>query len=259
METEPETPWKPKIKSQVAILECLEAIRVALIFIEYAPENRIDDYFAWWHRLARSRPNKIDQLKIHWQNTSWRIALALRKKTPFKEVAGAIMADNQLLQEAMNTEVPPERPSKPTRTIDTPWTEQTRGGKGRGKNRQWGTPQRWERRWQGPLPAALRSLVAAFRGRGDNMKTIAAIGDSKSGIVSAMAPTASKEAMAATPPRAARSLWGGPDHVNRDRGQRTSRDEGRRCPALGHQQLPVTLRSNEETKKRQQSRAGTPA
>ena len=60
LETEPETPWKPK--SQVAILDCLEAIRVALIFIEYAPESDIDDYFAWWHRLVRSRPNKIDQL-----------------------------------------------------------------------------------------------------------------------------------------------------------------------------------------------------
>ena len=90
LETEPETPWKTK--SQVAILDGWEAIRVALIFIEYAPENEIDDYFSWWHRLVRSRPNKTDQLKLHWENTSWRIALALRKKTPFKDIASEIMA-----------------------------------------------------------------------------------------------------------------------------------------------------------------------
>ena len=117
LETEPETPWKPK--SQVAILDCLEAIRVALIFIGHAPENEIDDSFAWWHRLVRTRPNKIDQLKVHWENTSWRIVLALRKKTPFKDIASEIMTDNQLLQEAMNTEVPTDRPPKTPRGFVT--------------------------------------------------------------------------------------------------------------------------------------------
>ena len=141
LETEPETPWKPK--SQVAILDCLEAIRVALIFIEYAPESDIDDYFAWWHRLVRSRPNKIDQLKLHWENTSWRIALALRKKTPFKDIAKEIMNDNQLLQEAMNAEIPPERPTKTHRGLDLPWTDQQRGGKGKGKGKSWSKQQRW--------------------------------------------------------------------------------------------------------------------
>ena len=141
LETEPETPWKPK--SQVAILDCLEAIRVALIFIEYAPESDIDDYFAWWHRLVRSRPNKIDQLKLHWENTSWRIALSLRKKTPFKDIAKEIMNDNQLLQEAMNAEIPPERPTKTHRGLDLQWTDQQRGGKGKGKGKSWSKQQRW--------------------------------------------------------------------------------------------------------------------
>ena len=82
------------------------------------PENEIDD-FAWWHRLVRSRANKIDQLKVHWENTSWRIVLALRKKTPFKDIASEIMTDNQLLQEAMNTEVPTDRPPKTPRGFVT--------------------------------------------------------------------------------------------------------------------------------------------
>ena len=141
LETEPETPWKPK--SQVAILDCLEAIRVALIFIEYVPESDIDDYFAWWHRLVRSRPNKIDQLKLHWENTSWRIALALRKKMPFKDIAKEIMNDNQLLQEAMNAEIPPERPTKTHRGLDSQWADQQRGGKGKGKGKSWSKQQRW--------------------------------------------------------------------------------------------------------------------
>ena len=141
LETEPETPWKPK--SQVAILDCLEAIRVALIFIEYAPESDIDDYFAWWHRLVRSRPNKIDQLKLHWENTSWRIALALRKKTPFKDIAKEIMNDNQLLQEAMNAEIPPERPTKTHRGRESQWADQQRGGKGKGKGKPWSKQQCW--------------------------------------------------------------------------------------------------------------------
>ncbi|CAE7199832.1 kanC [Symbiodinium sp. CCMP2592] len=116
LEAEPETPWKPK--SQVAILDCLEAVRVALIFIEYAPESDIDEYFSWWQRLVRSRPNKIDQLKIHWENTSWRIALALRKKQPFRDIAHEIMADSQLLQEAMSTEAQPDRPARAPKNTD---------------------------------------------------------------------------------------------------------------------------------------------
>ena len=91
----------------------------------------------------RSRPNKIDQLKLHWENTSWRIALALREKTPFKDIAEEIMNDNQLLQEAMNAEIPPERPTKTHRGLDLPWTDQQRGGKGKGKGKSWSKQQRW--------------------------------------------------------------------------------------------------------------------
>ncbi|CAE7533633.1 unnamed protein product [Symbiodinium sp. CCMP2592] len=147
LETEPETPWKPK--SQVAILDCLEAIRVALIFIEYAPESDIDEYFSWWQRLVRSRPNKIDQLKIHWENTSWRIALALRKKQPFRDIAHEIMADSQLLQEAMSTEVQPDRPARAPRNTETPWHDIPRGGRGRGKGRNGKGQQRWWERSEG--------------------------------------------------------------------------------------------------------------
>ncbi|CAE7617397.1 Dnmt3a, partial [Symbiodinium sp. CCMP2456] len=110
LEAEPEDRWRPQ--SQTALLDCLQAIHMALIFVEYAPEHELDKYFEWWQRLVRSRPNKIEQLKIHWENTSWRIALALRKSTPFHDVASEIMIDSQSLQETMSREVAVERPTK---------------------------------------------------------------------------------------------------------------------------------------------------
>ncbi|CAE7232002.1 DNMT3A [Symbiodinium sp. CCMP2456] len=103
LETEPEDRWRPQ--SQTALLDCLQAIHMALVFVEYAPEHELDKYFEWWQRLVRSRPNKIEQLKIHWENTAWRIALALRKSTPFNDVASEIMTDSQSLQETMSKEV----------------------------------------------------------------------------------------------------------------------------------------------------------
>ncbi|CAE7156089.1 unnamed protein product, partial [Symbiodinium necroappetens] len=136
LETEPEDRWHPQ--SQTALLDCLTANHMALIFIEYAPEHDLDRYFEYWQRLVRSKPNKIEQLKLHWENTSWRIALALRKATPFKEIADEIIVDSQALQDAMNRDIQPERPTKAPRQTEQPWLDR-RGGRGRGhgKGKDW--------------------------------------------------------------------------------------------------------------------------
>ena len=108
---------------------------MALVFIEYAPEHDLDRYFEYWQRLVRSKPNKIEQLKLF---TSWRIALALRKATPFKDTADEIMVDSQALQDAMNRDIQPERPTKAPRQTEQPWLDR-RGGRGRGhgKGKEW--------------------------------------------------------------------------------------------------------------------------
>ena len=136
LETEPEDRWRPQ--SQTALLDCLTANHMALIFIEYAPEHDLDRYFEYWQCLVRSKPNKIEQLKLHWENTSWRIALALRKATPFKDIADEIIVDSQALQDAMNRDIQPERPTKAPRQTEQPWLDRRTGrGRGQGKGKDW--------------------------------------------------------------------------------------------------------------------------
>ncbi|CAE7252603.1 unnamed protein product [Symbiodinium sp. CCMP2456] len=137
LEAEPEDRWRPQ--SQTAPLDCLQAIHMALVFVEYAPDHELDKYFEWWQRLVRSRPNKIEQLKVHWENTSWRIALALRKSTPFHDSTTSPPRSWSTASHFRNKEVAVERPTKAPRSFEQPWPDRRggRGGKGQQQGRDW--------------------------------------------------------------------------------------------------------------------------
>ena len=110
LEAETESPWQPK--SVLAFLDCLEAIKYALILIELGPEKDICQYIDWFGKQARSRPQRIEQLRVYWETCSWRVALALRSKETFEHAVRDIMLDTQSLQEAVNKEIAIEKPAK---------------------------------------------------------------------------------------------------------------------------------------------------
>ena len=110
LEAEPEVPWHPK--SVLAFLDCLESIKFAWILVEMASERAVVAHFDWFARQVRSRPAKIDQLRVYWESASWRLAFELRAKNSFQHITEEIMGDTQALQDALNREVQPERPRR---------------------------------------------------------------------------------------------------------------------------------------------------
>ncbi|CAE7699540.1 unnamed protein product, partial [Symbiodinium sp. KB8] len=102
IETEADIPWQPK--SVLAFVDCLESIRLLLILVEMGSEASVERYFNWFEKQVRSRPHKLEQLRVYWESTSWRIALALRAKQSFKAIVEEIIHDNQSLQDALSKE-----------------------------------------------------------------------------------------------------------------------------------------------------------
>ena len=185
VEAESEVPWHPK--SVLAFLDCLESIKFAWILVEMASERAVVAYCDWFARQVRSRPAKIDQLRVYWESASWRLAFELRAKNSFQRITEEIMGDTQALQDALNREVQPERPRK--RTNKTDYQVQSFKGKGAGsrpagkggEDRRWrpydssgnsGYRESWgswwqpnqhhrQSQWSNELPPAASSAAAA--------------------------------------------------------------------------------------------------
>ncbi len=68
--------WQPR--SLLAILDGLSSIRWAYILLQVGPEKSVHSFFDWAIKLARSRPQKPDQLNQWWVTVSWKLALELR-------------------------------------------------------------------------------------------------------------------------------------------------------------------------------------
>ena len=102
-----------------------------------ASERAVVAYCDWFARQVRSRPAKIDQLRVYWESASWRLAFELRAKNSFQHITEEIMGDTQALQDALNREVQAERPRKRTNKTDYGeyYQVQSFKGKGAGKRR----------------------------------------------------------------------------------------------------------------------------
>ena len=99
-----------------------------MMLVEMGSEAAVGRYFDWFERQVRSRPHKLEQLRVYWETTSWRIALALRAKQSFKTVTEDIILDNQALQDAISKEFVPAE--KFGRQLRGQWE-----GKGKGKGK----------------------------------------------------------------------------------------------------------------------------
>ena len=75
-------------------------------------EQAVANYIDWWAQQVRSRPQKLGQLRVCWEATSWRIAIALRTKIPFEDAAADLMKDTQALQETMARELQTDKTAK---------------------------------------------------------------------------------------------------------------------------------------------------
>lgn len=125
--------WQPR--SILAVLDGLSSLRWAFILINIGDEHSVNSFFDWFVRLARSRPNKTDQLCQFWTATSWRLAMDMRTGKSFAESIGPIMRDYDSFTECMSRE-PIYIKKDPKSKQPTPpgnGSQQIDGGKASGK------------------------------------------------------------------------------------------------------------------------------
>ena len=94
-------PWDPR--SLIALLDGAEAARWAMILVEWAPEEAINQYVDWFVGRARSKAGKVEQLRDFWQASGWRIAMAMRTGVSFADAAGEVMCDLTAFYDHMST------------------------------------------------------------------------------------------------------------------------------------------------------------
>ena len=56
-------------------------------------EQSIHLFFDWLVKLARSRPQKTDQMGQFWLTTAWRLLMEMRAGKTFDETVAALMKD----------------------------------------------------------------------------------------------------------------------------------------------------------------------
>lgn len=107
-----EQPWQPR--GLLAILDGLASIRWAYVLLSVGPEQSVHSFFDWATKLARSRPNKPDQLNQWWTTISWRLSLELRAGRSWDEATGPIQRDYDTFTECMGRD--PIQIVKPPKT-----------------------------------------------------------------------------------------------------------------------------------------------
>lgn len=140
----PEEVWVPR--SILSVLDGLQSIRWCLILLKFGSEQAINAFFDWLTRLARSRPQKMEQFSQFWLTVSWRLATEMRSGRSFEDSVAPIMRDYDTFTECMARDLPKQdkKPSSPVKS------EAKGGGKTQtkaGKSNRF-QPYRSSRPWQ---------------------------------------------------------------------------------------------------------------
>ena len=109
---EEKKPWEPR--GVMAVLDGLEAVRLAWVLTGLGDEEDVDAYIAWWDKKARARNVNIEALVQYWTSTATTLAMEMRQRRTFKEVTSGVMSDISAFLEAMSS--PPPRPEPKGKT-----------------------------------------------------------------------------------------------------------------------------------------------
>ena len=116
---ERETPvWDPK--NHMAVLDALDAIRWAWIFVEISQEPHINTWVDFFVKLARARPNKLDNVKRLWDMAGWKVALDMRSGNDFATATKTVMEDAVFQNDIMAAHIQPTRAEQRTPRKSTP-------------------------------------------------------------------------------------------------------------------------------------------
>ena len=147
--------WTPK--GVLSVIDALNAIQWCWILCQIGHEIDVVAYLNFWRQLVRAKAQRIEQVKLFWNEAGWKMALEMRNGRPFDELAREIMGDKAKLSPATLLRLPSSNPSRRdirlresrcsppgTRTPETPRNTQARrgGAMTHAKNPEMATPRR---------------------------------------------------------------------------------------------------------------------
>ena len=126
--------WDPH--TLLMILDGLEAIKWAWTLIRLGDEVDINNFIQRFETLTRRHNDRLQQIKAAWNTFSWQIAMQMRGGVNLKQASQDVIQDTVQL----TTQPSPKKP----RRESSPY----KGGKGKGKGKQYWRPSRFNRRYQ---------------------------------------------------------------------------------------------------------------
>lgn len=112
--------WTPR--SILALLDGVNSVRWAWVLLQLGEEDHVHTFSDWFIQKIRARPNKLENIRIFWESAGWRIAMGMRAGQTFGEISAEVMADVDLLNEAMSKEIPKE--TKPAASKKRPASDE---------------------------------------------------------------------------------------------------------------------------------------
>ena len=139
--------WDPR--SLLAVIDGVQAVGWAMIFVQWADEEDINLYIDWFIRIARKNAKMLNQVKEYWDHSSWTLALAMRGQTiglnmTFKQATLEIMNDLSAMNnifiaapsptpQATSTERTKRAAPEEGAPQEEPWPKKKKKGDGKGK------------------------------------------------------------------------------------------------------------------------------
>ena len=87
--------------SQFALLDGLEATKWALIWAQYGNEADLEPWFEYFKKQVRLRGNVLDMVRSLYDACAWRVALAMRGGSKWREASIEVLADSQWIRDYM--------------------------------------------------------------------------------------------------------------------------------------------------------------
>jgi len=97
LEQQDEAVWDPR--SMSSIVDALDSVKWAFIFVELCPTHQLEPWFEFLLRMVRKHNRLLQQFKKFYDSASWRICMGLRMNRTFLEVTKELMSDVAYQQE----------------------------------------------------------------------------------------------------------------------------------------------------------------
>lgn len=137
--------WSPK--GVLSLLDALEAIEWALIYLRMGSEAEVRTWISWWRCLVRTQTQRLEQIKAYRLDANWKLRLELRQGGSFSQTTKMIMTEQHSLQAALQKEIPAPMPKiKPQAPIKQPKNEpyRTNQNYGKGGAKRWASQESWQ-------------------------------------------------------------------------------------------------------------------